>query len=157
MTYLVLHTKPDPRTELFLQEPRVFSLDYTDYEVIIFKKALNTDHLQTNQFYYKSIQLTIMYLWDIRKNNKNMYLYKKVLSVISSVTLQLEKLFWFISPAFNSWTIWGNVLSRSIFNKKMNAFLLCFNCIFKNWASWGTTHFRRLMLGPKNSPVSWFK
>lgn len=59
MTYLVLHTKPDPRTELFLQEPSVFSLDYTVYEVII-KKALNTDHLQTNQFYYKSIQLIII-------------------------------------------------------------------------------------------------
>lgn len=48
MTYLVLHTKPDPRTELFLQEPRVFSLDYTDYEVIIKKKALNTYRSLTN-------------------------------------------------------------------------------------------------------------
>lgn len=32
---------------LFLLEPKMFSLDYTDYEVIILKKSLNVDHLQT--------------------------------------------------------------------------------------------------------------
>lgn len=35
---------------LFLLVPKVFSLDYTDYEVII-KKALNTDHSQTKPNY----------------------------------------------------------------------------------------------------------
>lgn len=32
---------------LFLLEPKVFSLDYTDYKVIIIKKTLNADHSQT--------------------------------------------------------------------------------------------------------------
>lgn len=40
---------------LFLLEPKVFSLDYTDYEVIIKKHLIQIIHKlnQTIQFYYR--------------------------------------------------------------------------------------------------------
>lgn len=81
-----------------------------------------------------------------------MYLYKKVPWVISSVTLLLggkSFLFWFISPTFNSWTLWGNVPFRSISTWKWMPSFFALTVFLKTWASWGTTHSRRLILDPK--------
>ena len=128
------------------------------------KKALNIDYSQTKiiNFIIESYQLIKMYLWYVRKNPKICIYTRKCLDSFLQLLYSWKKkknsLFWFTSPAFNSWTIWGNVPSRSIFNMKMNAFLYCFNCISKkSWASWGTTHSRRLTQDPKNSPPFWNK